>query len=96
MSTNSIGQVLSCSPEAIIILVDDLQMFEENKAALQVGRYVQIAQGNHDFTIASIRNIRGVHGHDSEGNPKWQFHIECQAVGTLIESYGDFWCMEAG
>ncbi|AKV97705.1 ATPase [Marinobacter sp. CP1] len=85
MSTNSIGQVLSCSPEAIIILVDDLQMFEENKAALQVGRYVQIAQGNHDFTIASIRNIRGVHGHDSEGNPKWQFHIECQAVGTLID-----------
>ncbi|MBX9894221.1 MAG: ATP-binding protein [Nitrosomonas sp.] len=85
MSTNSIGQVLSCSPEAIIVLIDDLKVFEEHKTALQVGRYLQIAQGNSDFTIASIRNIRGVHGQDSEGKPKWQFQIECQAVGTLID-----------
>lgn len=85
MSTNSIGQVLSCSPEAIIVLIEDLKVFEEHKAALQVGRYLQISQGNNDFTIASIRNIRGVHGQDSEGRPKWQFQIECQAVGTLID-----------
>lgn len=85
MSTNSIGQVLSCSPEAVIVLIDDLKVFEEHKAALQVGRYLRIAQGNSDFTIASIRNIRGVHGQDSEGKPKWQFQIECQAVGTLID-----------
>lgn len=85
MSTNSIGKVLSCSPEAIIVLIDDLKVFEEHKAALQVGRYLRIAQGNSDFTIASIRNIRGVHGQDSEGKPKWQFQIECQAVGTLID-----------
>lgn len=85
MSTNSIGQVLSCSPEAIIVLIDDLKVFEEHKAALQVGRYMRIAQGNSDYTIASIRNIRGVHGQDSEGKPKWQFQIECQAVGTLID-----------
>ncbi|PAU79789.1 ATPase [Halovibrio salipaludis] len=85
MSTNSIGKVLSCSPEAIIVLVDDLQVFEEHKEELQVGRFLQIAQGNHDFTIASVRNIRGVHGEDTEGQPKWQFHIECQAVGTLVD-----------
>ena len=85
MSTNSIGQVLSCSPEAIIVLIEDLKVFEEHKAALQVGRYLQISQGNNDFTIASIRNIRGVHGQDFEGRAKWQFQIECQAVGTLID-----------
>ena len=85
MSTSSIGKVLSCSPGAIIVLVEDLQAFEDHKASLQVGRYLKIAQGNHDFTIASIRNIRGVHGQDSEGNPKWQFHIECQAIGTLVD-----------
>ena len=85
MSTNSIGQVLSCSPEAVIVLIEDLKVFEEHKAALQVGRYLRIAQGNSDFTIASIRNIRGVHGQDTEGKPKWQFQIECQAVGTLID-----------
>ena len=82
---NSIGQVLSCSPEAIIVLIDDLKVFEEHKADLQVGRYLRVAQGNNDFTVAAIRNVRGVLGQDSEGKPKWQFHIECQAVGTLID-----------
>ena len=85
MSTNSIGQVLSCSPEAIIVLIDDLKIFEEHKTALQVGRYLRIAQGNNDFTVAAIRNVRGVLGQDAEGKPKWQFHIECQAVGTLVD-----------
>lgn len=85
MSTNSIGQVLSCSPGAIVILIESLQAFESNKEALQVGQYLRIAQGNHDFTIASIRNIRGIHTIDAEGKPKWQFHIECQAIGTLVE-----------
>lgn len=85
MSTSSIGQVLSCSPEAIIVLVDELKVFEEHKAALQVGRYLRIAQGNNDFTVAAICNVRGILSQDTEGKPKWQFHIECQAVGTLVD-----------
>lgn len=85
MSTSSIGQVLSCSPEAIIVLVEELRVFEEHKAALQVGRYLRIAQGNNDFTVAAIRNVRGILSQDTEGKPKWQFHIECQAVGTLVD-----------
>ncbi|NTU49958.1 MAG: ATP-binding protein [Desulfobulbaceae bacterium] len=81
---NRIGQVLSCSPEAIVVAIDELQVFEEHKASLQVGRYLQIAQGNSDFTVASIRNVRGSLGQDKDGNPTWQFQIECQAVGTLV------------
>ena len=84
MSMNRIGQVLSCSPEAIVVAVDELKVFEEHKASLQVGRYLQIAQGNSDFTVASIRNVRGSLGQDKEGKPAWQFQIECQAVGTLV------------
>jgi DNA helicase HerA-like ATPase len=84
MSTSRIGQVLSCAPEAIVVAIDDLKVFEENKGNLQVGRYLRIAQGNSDFTIATIRNVRGVSTQDKEGNPVWQFHIECQAVGTLV------------
>ncbi len=84
MSMNKIGQVLSCSPEAIVVVVDELKVFEEHKASLQVGRYLQIAQGNSDFTVASIRNVRGVLGHDKGDKPTWQFQIECQAVGTLV------------
>ncbi|XCN73533.1 MAG: ATP-binding protein [Candidatus Electrothrix aestuarii] len=86
MSATEIGQVLSCSPDAIIIAIENLKIFEQYKTELQVGRYLRIAQGNHDFTIASIRNIRGVSGQDKEsGEPIWQFQIECQAIGTLID-----------
>jgi DNA helicase HerA-like ATPase len=85
MSTSSIGQVLSCSPEAIVVVIEDLKTFEEHKATLQVGRFLRIAQGNNDFTIASIRNVRGVLGQDADGKPKWQFYLECQAVGTLVD-----------
>lgn len=85
MSTNRIGQVLSCAPETIVVVVDDLKVFEEHKASLQVGRYLRIAQGNNDFTVAVIRNVRGVCAQDKkDDNSGWQFHIECQAIGTLV------------
>lgn len=80
-----IGSVLSCAPSAIIILVDSLDIFESNKDGLQVGRLLKIAQGNHDFTIASIRNIKGSNFTESSGQPTWSFQIECQAIGTLID-----------
>lgn len=84
MPMTRIGQVLSCAPETIIVAVDDLKTFEENKSTLQVGRFLSIAQGNNDSTIATIRNIRGTNSIDKDGNPVWQFQIECQAVGTLV------------
>lgn len=84
MSTSKIGQVLSCAPESIVVAVDDLKIFEEHKGNLQVGRYLRIAQGNNDFTVAVIRNIKGVSAQDKDDNPVWQFQIECQAIGTLV------------
>lgn len=81
-----IGSVLSCAPGAIIVVVDGLEAFEKNKAGLQVGRFLTIAQGNHDFTIATIRNIKGSNAIGPDGNPIWSFQIECQAIGTLIEN----------
>lgn len=84
MSMIRIGQVLSCSPESIIIVIDGLQVFEDHKASFQVGRYLKIAQGNNDYTVASIRNIRGIQCKDEDRKDEWQFLIESQAIGTLI------------
>jgi len=84
MPANSVGKVLSCAPEAIIVAIDDLKVFEENKTNLQVGRFLRISQGNHDYTIATIRNIKGAIS-ISDGKPVWQFQVECQAIGTLVE-----------
>ncbi|MGK5067426.1 ATP-binding protein [Janthinobacterium sp. RT4P48] len=80
-----IGSVLSCAPEAIVVMVDGLEIFEKNKEGLQVGRFLKIAQGNLDFTIATIRNIKGTNNLGLDGRPIWSFQIECQAIGTLVE-----------
>mgnify|MGYP003115640259 CR=1 FL=1 len=81
-----IGAVLSCAPEAVIVAVDSLEAFERNKEKLQVGRFLMIAQGNHDFTIATIRNIKGTNTTTPDGKPTWSFQIECQAIGTLVDN----------
>ncbi|WP_158906771.1 ATP-binding protein [Burkholderia sp. L27(2015)] len=80
-----IGSVLSCAPEAITVAVDNLEAFEKNKDGLQVGRFLKIAQGNHDFTIATILNIKGTNNISSDGKLIWSFQIECQAIGSLVE-----------
>ena len=83
--TIKIGAVLSCAPEAVIVAVDSLEVFEKNKEGLQVGRFLKIAQGNRDFTIATIRNIKGTNTIGLDGAPVWSFQIECQAIGTMVE-----------
>ncbi|KVT04158.1 ATPase [Burkholderia sp. MSMB1078WGS] len=80
-----IGAVLSCAPEVIVVAVDSLEVFEKNKENLQVGRFLKISQGNHDFTIATIRNIKGTNTVNSNNEIIWSFQIECQAIGTLID-----------
>lgn len=47
---------------------------------------MKIAQGNHDFTIATIRNIKGAIGAGPDGKPIWSFQIECLVtIGTLVD-----------
>ncbi|QDT85599.1 ATP-binding protein [Gimesia chilikensis] len=83
---NNIGQVLSCAPGTIIVAVKNLETFEANKEKLQIGRYLQVAQGNSDFTIVTIQNVKGVALYNKHNELVWQFQIECQAVGTLVDN----------
>ena len=81
---NKIGQVISSAPDSIMVEIGDLAVFENNKSNLQIGRYLKIAQGNNDFTVAVIKNLKGTNSTDSSGKLQWQFSLECQAIGTLI------------
>ena len=49
---------------------------------MQVGRYLRIAEGNTDFIIAVIRNVKGTNT-QVDGKLVWTFDVECQPVGTL-------------
>src|SRR5450755_1226218 len=80
---NKIGHVLLCAPNEITVAIESLKAFEEHKANLQVGRYLQIAQGNNDYTVAVIRNVRGNTSTNEAGAIEWQFIVSCQAVGNL-------------
>jgi Cdc6-like AAA superfamily ATPase len=86
MTANRVGQVISSAPSAISVEISDLQTFESSKENLQIGRYLRIAQGNNDYTIAIIKNIKGTNTADSSDKPKWNFLVECQAIGPLINN----------
>jgi len=83
---NKIGQVLSSAPDTIVVEVKELKIFEDHKANFQIGQYLQIAQGNNDFSIAVIKNLKGVNRLDDKGNTEWFFTIECQTIGMLIDN----------
>jgi len=83
MPDNKIGLVLSSSPDTIQIEISDLKTFEENKERLQIGRYLRIAEGNNDFIIGLIKNIKGTNV-VKDDKLVWTFLVECQAIGTLI------------
>jgi hypothetical protein len=82
-TSKQIGIVTARSAETIVARIDGLETFEGEKANLQVGRYLKIAEGNTDFVIAVIRNVKGTSA-QMEGKLVWTFDVECQPVGTLV------------
>lgn len=80
-----IGQVTSSAPNLIIVQVQDLEAFEANKRDFQVGSYLKISEGNLDFVVAMIKNIKGDYK-VTDGKQEWTFSLECQPLGTLINN----------
>lgn len=81
-TNKQIGIVTASSAATIMARIDGLETFEGEKANLQVGRYLKIAEGNTDFIIAVIRNVKGTNT-QADGKLVWTFDVECQPVGTL-------------
>ena len=80
--SNLIGTTLSSSPNSIIVEIEKLYIFESHKSHLQIGKYLKIANGNHDFVICVINNIK-VLKYDVVSDIK--INIECQPIGHLDE-----------
>lgn len=83
MNKKSIGKVLSSSPESISILLDDIKILEEYKSKLQVGKYLKIADGNSNYVVGVINNIKALE-YDIQSNLK--LIIETQPIGILVDS----------
>jgi len=80
---SKIGHVLSSSPEKVSIEITNLQTFEENKHGLQVGKFLKIEDGNHNYAVATINNVAS-NKVESDGNVTWNFVVEASPVGALL------------
>jgi DNA helicase HerA-like ATPase len=80
MSSNEIGKVLESSPNSIVIEVKNTSIFETNKKDLQLGKYLEIAEGNLNKVIAIIQNIKSSY---SDTNTSLRFLIQTQPIGYI-------------
>ncbi|SDL60491.1 hypothetical protein SAMN05660337_3357 [Maridesulfovibrio ferrireducens] len=53
-----IGIVVESAPSIIMVQMDDDKTFEKNKNEIQIGKYIQVEEGNHNFVICVIQNIK--------------------------------------
>ena len=84
---SNVGHVLSSSPDKVSIGIDNLKTLEENKTDLQVGKFLKIEDGNHNYAVAIINNLTAQKS-EKDGDLQWSFVIEASPIGALI-SNGD-------
>ncbi|OJZ05794.1 ATP-binding protein [Sphingobacterium sp. 40-24] len=78
MSTNKIGKVLESSPSAILIEIKDEKIFETHKKDFQIGKYLEIDDGNLNKVIAVIQNIKS-----NTSDAGLKFLIQTQPIGYI-------------
>lgn len=78
MSTTIIGKVLESSPNAILIEINDEKIFETHKKDFQIGKYLEIDEGNLNKVIAVIQNIKS-----NASDAGLKFFIQTQPIGYI-------------
>lgn len=78
MSTTKIGKVLESSPNSILIEVNDDKVFESHKKDFQIGKYLEIDEGNLNKVISVIQNIKS-----NTSDSGLKFIIQTQPIGYI-------------
>lgn len=80
--TIEIGTVLESSPNNIQIGIKDEKILKKIKKELQIGKYVEISDGNLNKVISLIQNIKStIAVNDTAGSLK--FILSTQPVGYI-------------
>lgn len=77
-----IGKVYSSELNLIIVRTSDLKTIESVKSNLTLGNLLKISDGNLNYIIAIIQNLKIVDDNDS-CNPNCKIDIYCQPIGTI-------------
>lgn len=75
-----IGTVIESTSNSIMIKIENDETFEKNKKEIQIGKYLQIKEGNHNYVICIIQSIK-----INDDNDK--YIINSQPIGVFS---GDF------
>lgn len=75
-----IGKVIESTQSCISIIIDNEKLFEDNKSYLQIGKYLKVQEGNNNYLIGCIQNIRL--GEVGENN---KYIIQIQPIGVLTD-----------
>lgn len=78
MNTIKIGKVLESSPNSILIEINDEKVFETHKKDFQIGKYLEIDEGNLNKVIAVIQNIKS-----NASDTGLKFFIQTQPIGYI-------------
>lgn len=84
--SSAIGKVMSSSPDSIVVTISNLRILEDNKEKLQIGQYLKIADGNSNYIVSVINNIKALDYNVEDADIK--LIIEVQPIGSIVE--GDF------
>ena len=75
-----IGSVIESSTHSILIKINSDEVFEANKEAIQIGKYLQVKEGNHNYVICVIQSIKI----NDENN---KYLINTQPIGVFFEDF---------
>ncbi|WP_299255898.1 ATP-binding protein [uncultured Aquimarina sp.] len=75
-----IGTVIESASNLIMIRIEDDETFEKNKHEIQIGKYLQIKEGNHNYVICVIQSIK-----INDDNRK--YIINSQPIGVFSEDF---------
>lgn len=74
----NIGNVIESSTSSILVRINDDAIFEKYKNDIQIGKYLQIEDGNHNLVICSIQNIKT--------NENDNYIINTQPIGVFYDN----------
>lgn len=79
---NIIGRVIESTPSYINLIIDDNNTLEQNKEVLQIGKFLKVKEGNSNFVIGSIQNIKLSQISDTEV----KYIIQLQPIGCINDN----------
>lgn len=76
-----IGKVFESTGSIIKIKLNSIDEFEQNKNFIKIGKYLAVQEGNLNYILVTILNIKTI-----EGQKDIEYHIETQPVGSYFQS----------